>query len=113
MVCRRKKKTKPDLVFTLDCADESAALGVLQEHAEVGAPEQGGVAVDVVDGQADGSGGRAADDGVEGEEGADGDAGRARRQGDGQGAAHAEHAEEPGLHLLALVLLICSRGDGR
>ena len=103
MVCRRKKKTKPDLVFTLDCADESAALGVLHEHAEVGAPEQGGVAVDVVDGQADGGGGRAADDGVEGEEGADGDAGRARRQGDGQGAAHAQHAEEPepGRHLLA------------
>ena len=96
---KERKKTEQKqstIVPTLDCADESAALGVLEDDAEVGAPQHGGVAVDVVDGELDGGPGGPSDDGVEGEERADGDAGRARRrlQGGWQGGAEAEQPEE-------------------
>ena len=97
---KERKKTEQKqstIVPTLDCADESAALGVLEDDAEVGAPQHGGVAVDVVDGELDGGPGGPSDDGVEGEEGADGDVGRARRlQGDWQDGAEAEQPEEEG-----------------
>ena len=96
---KERKKTEQKqsrIVPTLDCADESAALGVLEDDAEVGAPQHVGVTVDVVDGELDGRPGGPADDGVEGEERADGDAGWAHRrlQGDGEGGAEAEQLEE-------------------
>lgn len=82
-------------LLTLDCTDESAAPGVLHQHAEVGPPKHRGIAVDVGDRELDGGPGRPPDDGVEGQERADGDV---RRQGDRQGAAEAEKAEDDQSH---------------